>query len=176
MRDRTPIGRRRALALLLLILLVGGVLRVRFAIESPSSGRFFDEGFALQNPAKILDERTLRPAKSYYPSPVFNLPPTLLLGLSEQLYERTGDPLFAIRGEGGWAPMAYYLTRLLQTLYGLIGIWLTYRIGSRMFSRRAGLVAALALAAAPWHLHASAYFKPDALLTTCVLLDRKSVV
>jgi 4-amino-4-deoxy-L-arabinose transferase-like glycosyltransferase len=45
--------------------------------------------------------------------------------------------------------------RALPFLFGMIGLWLTWRIGNRVFGVTAGLVGALLAAISPWHLHAS---------------------
>jgi len=73
--------------------------------------------------------------------------------------------------------LAYLLSRLLQAVWGTLGIYLTYRVGRRLAGglsdpaagRRVGFLAALLVAGAPWHLRQSAIAKPDALLVLLVL-------
>lgn len=55
-------------------------------------------------------------------------------------------PLVKIFGMNAWS------VRLPSALAGILAVDLTYLIGSRLYSRRAGLWAALFLAISPWHL------------------------
>lgn len=145
-------------------------MRVWYATEAPRHGRFVDEKYSLQNIRAIVTEGTLQPASSYYPYPVFNVPPAALVAGSQALYRWTGDSRFEALREDGFGKATYLLTRLVQTLYGALGILLTYLVGRRIFSWKIGVFGALALAFMPWHIHASGYFKPDAQLVAMVLL------
>lgn len=51
-------------------------------------------------------------------------------------------------------PTPLYL-RLLPFVFGLLGVWLTWRLGRRCFGATGGLVAAALVALSPWHLYAS---------------------
>ncbi len=157
-------------ALLLVIVLLGLGLRVWYAAEALRLGRFVDEKYSFLNIRAIVCDGTLQPASSYYPYPLFNVPPAALVAGSQALHRWTGDPRFEAVKEKGYGPAAFLLTRLVQTLYGALALWLTYLIGRELFSRQAGLIGALALAFMPWHIHASGYFKPDAQLVAMVLL------
>ena len=76
-----------------------------------------------------------------------------------------------------FSPLAYLLSRLLQAVWGTLGIYLTYRVGRRMgagladpaVGRWVGLLAAVLVACAPWHVRQSAIAKPDALLFLLVV-------
>ncbi|MEE8138107.1 MAG: glycosyltransferase family 39 protein, partial [Thermoanaerobaculia bacterium] len=156
--------------LLWLIVVAGLTLGVWYAGHGLHGDRFWDERYSFLNVAAVLHHGTLRPLSSYYPSPLFFLPPSALLALSDQIYDWSGNPQFAVKDDGYFTGTAYLLCRLLQVTYGAAATVLTFLIGQRMFSRQVGLLGALAVAFLPWHIRASAYFKPDALLVMTVLL------
>ena len=157
--------------LLALILLSGLALRVVYALSEPNIARFEDEKHALDNVVGIVLDGSLRPVKNYYPSPVFNLPPSALVALSNALHRFTGDRRFlAVDDEGVCHPAAFLLCRLLMAAYGTLALWLAFLIGRRLFSARVGLLAAAMLAFTPWMIHSSGNFKPDPLLLLTVLL------
>ena len=54
--------------------------------------------------------------------------------------------------------------RLLPFLFGVLGLWLTWLIGARVFGVTAGLVAALLAALSPWHLYESGFARYYAML------------
>ncbi|MEM8962393.1 MAG: glycosyltransferase family 39 protein, partial [Acidobacteriota bacterium] len=127
---------------------------------------FWDEQYSLQNVRSLLATQTLEPASGYYPSPVFNLPPTLILWA----LQATGDPRLAIvADDGNLTANVYYVIRFTQAFFGLLGILLIHLVGRRLISPTGGLLAATTLAFMPWHIHASGYYKPDALLVFGVL-------
>lgn len=162
--------RRKASTLVLAMIAIGLGLRIWYASEALNIDRFVDEKYSLQNIRSIVTERTLEPASSYYPYPLFNLPPAALVAGSDALHRWTGAPRFEAIKPEGYGPAAFLLTRLVQALYGALAIYLLYLIGRQIFSREVGLISALALAFMPWHIHASGYFKPDAQLVAMVLL------
>jgi hypothetical protein len=129
-----------------------------------------DEKYSLLNIRAIVTEGTLAPASSYYPYPLFNVPPATLVAGSQALYRWSGEPHFEAVGPDGFGEAAFLLTRLVQALYGALALVLTFLTGRKLFSAEAGLIGALALAFMPWHIHASGYFKPDAQLVAMVLL------
>lgn len=61
--------------------------------------------------------------------------------------------------------------RSVSATAGVLSIVLTYMIGKRLFSVRAGLLAAALLAVFPLHVTCSRYLKEDSLLTFFVLLS-----
>jgi 4-amino-4-deoxy-L-arabinose transferase-like glycosyltransferase len=156
--------------LLLLIVLAGLSLRVWYASWNPGKGRFWDERYALDNVRPIVVEGSMRLGSGYYPSPVFNLPPAVLLIASDALYRATGNDRFLVHLNGEFQPTAYLLVRWLQSLYGALSLLVVFLIGRRLFSSAAGLIAAAAIAFAPYHIHSSGYFKPDSLLFLAVAL------
>jgi len=163
-------GRGPALAILLVLVVAGFGVRVWYAAEALRVDRFVDEKYSLLNVRALVTEGTLEPASSYYPYPLFNVPPGALVAGSQALYRWTGNPLFEAVREDGFGASTFLLTRLVQTLYGALALFLTYLLGREIFSRGVGILGALALAFMPWHIHASGYFKPDAQLVAMVLL------
>ena len=151
-----------------MILAAGLALRLWYGWEWPDRSRFWDEGYALENVRSILAAGTLRPAKAYYPSPVFNLPPALVIGAVATRIEESEDLLFD-PGTGRFGPWAYRICRALQALAGGLGLYMLYVLGKRLFGPAEGLLAAALMAFVPWHIHASGIFKPDALLVCGVL-------
>lgn len=170
MSPEVQVSSRRIAALLVLILLAGLALRVWWADYGLSPTRFWDERYSLEIVRPVLTEGTLEPARGYYPSPVWNLPAAAVLAVSQRAYEATGIPIFATMNESGWEGGAYLWLRLLQCLYSLGALALTFLIGRRLFSSAAGLLATLVLAGMPWHVHAAGVFKPDSLLCLTILL------
>lgn len=45
--------------------------------------------------------------------------------------------------------------RLSSAVFGILGVYLIYLLGKRLYSERVGLIAALSLAILPWHIHYS---------------------
>jgi len=117
------------LLLVLLILLAGLAIRIWYASEALRVNRFVDEKYSLLNIRAIVTEGTLEPASSYYPYPLFNVPPALLVAASDALHRWTGNPVFEAVKEEGFGPATLLLTRLIQTLYGAVALLLTFRVG-----------------------------------------------
>lgn len=157
---------------LLLALILASALGVRlwYASYRLDAGRFWDERYALQNVYAILNQGTLQPSSSYYPSPVFTLPAAAVLGASEGLHEMTGRPGFDVVWGTRLRPTGYLLVRGLQCLFGTTAVLVMFLLARTLLSRAASLVAALILAFMPWQIHASGYFKPDELLVLTTLL------
>lgn len=61
-------------------------------------------------------------------------------------------------------PVTHAGLRIVPLLFGMLGIWVTALIARRVFGPRAAIVAALLVAIAPWHLHASTYARYWSLL------------
>ena len=88
--------------------------------------------------------------------------------LSETGRDEWGEPWpILFRSYGEWkSPVYIYLlipfikiiglnawgVRLPAALFGVLTVYLTYALGTRLYSRRVGLFAALLLAVSPWHL------------------------
>lgn len=156
--------------LLTLVVLVAAALRLWYGWAWPDESRFWDEGYALENVRSILVEETLRPVKSYYPSPVFNLPPALIVEALGQRLDRADRKVFD-PASGTFGPWGYRICRSLQALAGILALLALYALGRGLFGPWVGLLAASLLAFVPWHVHASGIFKPDALLTLGVLVS-----
>ncbi|MEM8963235.1 MAG: hypothetical protein AAGD38_17250 [Acidobacteriota bacterium] len=101
---------RRELALLLLIVVCGLGLRLWYGSAFPDSSRFWDEQYSLQNVRSLLATQTLEPASGYYPSPVFNLPPTLILrqSVANRKRWRDGWPFERWIGASEWRPHVFW--------------------------------------------------------------------
>lgn len=52
-------------------------------------------------------------------------------------------------------PQTHFGLRLPALLFGVLGVWLTWVLGSRTIGDVGGLVAVLLVAISPWHMHAS---------------------
>lgn len=139
------VSRRVGLVLALLLIAVGAALRVWYASGELHIGRFEDEKYSLQNVRKIVGTLPtgvdFEPVSGYYPSPVFNLPQALALEGSQRLAERLDKPSLRTYADGGVIqPTGFLLTRLFQTLYGVLTLWLAFLVGRRLSSTFAGLL------------------------------------
>lgn len=157
-----PSERRRINPWLLLILAASFVLRLWLASSELNASRFWDEQINLSNVAGVL-EGSLRPANAFYQGLSY-FPQAALLAAVEALHRVTGWEELAIRSAQGFTPLAYFLCRLLQTLYGTLSLVATYFLGRRLFSEPAAILGVLLLSLTERHLHASVIFKPDILL------------
>lgn len=152
----------------LLLLLAGSfALRLWLASVDLHAGRFWDERLNLANVAAVL-RGSPRPANGWYQGLSY-LPQAALLALSREAHRLTGWEALAVTGAGGsgvwgFTPWAYFLCRLLQTVYGALSLLATYILGRKLFQEEVALLGAFLLAVTPRHLHASVIFKPDILL------------
>jgi hypothetical protein len=158
------------------LLLAATLLRLAYAMPHPGPERFYDERFSFQNVHAVLASGALEPANGYYATLGF-LPQTLLLAMVEgaggTIYTTEEDLPARVRPPRVgklFTPLAYRLCRGLQCLWGGLSLWLVYLLGRRLFSPGVGLLAALILACSPWHIRASAVFKPDIVLLLTGLL------
>lgn len=154
--------RRRISPWLLLILAASFVLRLWLASSELNASRFWDEQINLSNVAAVL-EGSLRPANAFYQGLSY-FPQAAILAAVEALHRATGWEELAIRSPQGFTPLAYFLCRLLQTLYGTLSLFAAYLLGRRLFSEPAAILGVLLLSLTERHLHASVIFKPDILL------------
>ena len=166
MSERPSAGQRWALAALLVWAFA---LRAWYGAHGLDDDRFWDERYALENVASILETGSLEPANGWYPG-LAHLPYAALLAELDAVHRATGDERLAVFVRRGFGPAAYLACRLVQALLGVATLALTYRIGRRLFSPGVGLLAAFLLAVMPMHLRLSAYYKPDILLLACALL------
>ena len=159
----------RGLSLALLVLLAWSfALRVWLGTPDLTSNRFWDERYGIANIQALLVDGTIRPANGFHPGLSY-LPQAALLAGSEALHRLTGAPVFAVFQGEEMTPTGYFLCRFLQAVLGTLSIWLTFRIGRRIFSPGVGLLAAFLLAVIPWHLRQSVIYKPDILLVAVAL-------
>ncbi len=154
-----------------LILAAGLALRLWYGSFGLRLDRFEDEKHSWPNVQSILETGTLAPVKSYYPYPLFNVPPAALIAIAEKLSSSIGDePWTAVTADGTVSPRALFLSRVWPIVYGVLAIFLTFLIGRRVFSPGAGLIGALLLAFSPQAIHSSGYFKPDSQLLCMTLV------
>lgn len=157
-----PSERRRINPWLLLILTASFVLRLWLASSELNASRFWDEQINLSNVSGVFGG-SLRPANGFYQGLSY-LPQAALLYMVDGLHRGTGWEDLAIRTEAGFTPLAYFLCRLLQTLYGTLSLWAAYLLGRRLFAEPVAILGVLLLSLTERHLHASVIFKPDILL------------
>jgi hypothetical protein len=151
-------------------------VRLWFAATGLDAGRFVDERYILDNVRSFLATGSLRPVHLYYPG-LGNLLHSLLLGAADALARWTGRGGEAIlRADGQFTPTAYLLSRGLQACAGVLTLYWTYRIGRRLLSPRAGLLAALILAAVPLHVRQSVVVKPDILMLLGLLIATEATL
>jgi 4-amino-4-deoxy-L-arabinose transferase-like glycosyltransferase len=166
--DKPLVATRVALGL---ILAAGLALRLWYGGFGLRLDRFEDEQHSWPNVQSILETGNLAPVKSYYPYPLFNVPPAALIAIAEKLSSSIGDePWTAVTADGTVSPRALFLSRVWPIAYGTLAIFLTFLIGQRVFSTKAGLIGALLLAFSPQAIHSSGYFKPDSQLLCMTLL------
>jgi hypothetical protein len=165
----TDLTRSRGLSIALFALLAWSLaLRVWLGTPNPTGTRFYDERYAVDNGHALLVEGTIRPQNGCHPGMSY-LPQTAVLAVSQGLHRLTGKPVFAPYQEHRMTPTGYLISRSLQAIFGVLSVYLTYRIGRQVFSARVGLLAAFLLAVVPWHLRQSAINKPDILLLAASL-------
>ena len=153
------------------ILVAGLTLRLWYGSFGLRMSRFEDEKHSWPNVQSILETGTLAPKKTYYPYPLFNVPPAALIAAAEELSSATEkQPWKAVTADGTVTPRALFLCRAGPIFYGTLSILLTFLVGQRVFSTRAGLIGALLLAFSPQAIHSSGYFKPDSQLLCMTLL------
>ncbi|HEX7090794.1 MAG TPA: glycosyltransferase family 39 protein [Longimicrobiales bacterium] len=63
-----------------------------------------------------------------------------------------------------WVPPNHVGMRLLPLLFGILGIYVTWKLGAELFGRLGAIAAALWVALAPWHLHVSGMARYGSLL------------
>jgi hypothetical protein len=70
-----------------------------------------------------------------------------------------------------WATMSrfYLLGRIISAVFDILTVWVAYRLGSKVFDRRTGLLTAALLSFAVLHIQMSHFFTVDTLLTMVVL-------
>lgn len=172
MSDSPPSpSNRRAVPLLLALLLASFAFRVWDGAQGLNSARYFDERFALRNAVATARHGDFRPRNAYYLS-LSSLPQAALLAASQGLHRLTGIPALAVFGKGpsGVTPTGYLLCRGLNAVFGTLCLLLVFLIGRRLYSPGVGLLAAAILGAFPKHILASAIFKPDILVVLLTLL------
>lgn len=164
-------GRSRALVFALtLVILASLALNLWYASAGLDGGRHWDERFSLANVRKLMMTGWIRPANGWYQSLSY-LPQTALLATSEALHRWTGvERLAVVDADWTFTSTAYFLSRLLQTLYGATCLLMVFLVGRRLWSPVTGILGAFFLAVVPWFVQTSSIYKPDILVMLCGLL------
>ena len=167
-------------ALLLLILVAAFLFRAWFGHFDPSSRRFFDERYALENVGKLLRTGEPRPANGYHPTLSY-LPQVALQGALQAAAELSGEkrlaPLapyavFEYHNRPDRYPFtktAFLAGRWMQALLGTLAVALAFALGRLLGGPATGLVAATLVAAAPQLVRRSVIINEDAILAATVL-------
>ncbi len=170
-----PAAGRLDVCLLAALLTWAFALRLWYARTGLDNTRFADEFFTLANVQSFFAEGSLRPVNLFYPA-LSNLVHSLLLGGVDALARWTGRGGETILHDGLFTPRAYFISRTFQSGIGVLTLYWTYRIGRRLLSPRAGLLAALVLAAVPLHMRQSVVIKPDILMLLGLLIATEATV
>lgn len=171
---RRPARARHRVALALILAFHAGLAFWMAALRGSYDIYFYDEKFNLENVVAIVQNHRLEPANGWY-SLLSYLPQALVGVAMEELHQSTGKPwLQAIDPQGQPPLVATYnlalAARLVGIVYGCLTLWLVFRLGMRLFSPAAGLLASAALAVSPWMIRTSVEFKPDSLLLLATVL------
>ena len=131
-----------------------------------------DEPFFLMFGLKLLENQTLNPGWFGHPGTTT----IYLISLCTAAVYATGSLI------GSWSNAAEFVAaiyaqpeiimvpqRVTIAIPGLISVWLTWRIGQRIHSATAGLVAAAILALSPLHVELSQLVRTDVQMTMWVL-------
>jgi hypothetical protein len=154
---------------LAVLLLWSGAVRVWMASEGLESGHYWDERYSVKNVRAILEAGTLEPVNYYYPSLSY-LPQAAVLAVVEGVSRLASEDGFSFFAGGGFHPSGYRIARLIQVVYSLGTLVLTFLLGRRLLSAPAGLIAAILLAVSPQHVRLSTMWKPDITLLLAILL------
>lgn len=143
---------RRGRLILVVILLVGGALRLADLRVSPP-GLNQDEAVNAWDAYSMLKTGMDHHGQSW---PIFYT--RAFGGHSSTLYLYYLSPFIAVGGLNIWT------VRFASAVGGILSLLLVYIVGKRLFGRRVGLVAAGLLAVNPWHLQQSRWAHEVAIL------------
>ncbi|HWZ85777.1 MAG TPA: glycosyltransferase family 39 protein, partial [Thermoanaerobaculia bacterium] len=161
----TSLPRGRARAVLLALLVLGGIFRFQ--------GLNWDDGHHLHPDERFIsmvEEKIAFPASAgaYFDSSHSSLNPynrgegSFVYGSFPMVLAKTVAPLFGRRGYDG----TYLIGRALSGLFDLLTVWLVYRITRRFTQRRAALLAAGLMAFCVLGIQLSHFWAVDTTLTT----------
>jgi hypothetical protein len=163
----SSVGRARAIALLAVITIAGGVLRFyNLAWGAPYFHFHIDEHFVFMGAdllRKSMRDAALSP-KFFMYSPL----PMYLLNIVRAIYEAVGHPLNLTVPQDEVTYMV--LGRGISAAFGTATIPLVYAIGARLLNRKAGLLAAAFLAVSVLHVRDSHFFAVDVTMVFFVVL------
>ncbi len=132
-----------------------------------------DEPLFVLNAVKLIHDHTLNPGWFGHPgtTTLYGLAVVDLVvfatGLASGRWVDAASFAHAIYGNAAliWLP-----NRVFILLCGMLCVWLTYRLGRRLFGPATGLVAALLLALDPLHIKYSQIIRTDVQATDFILL------
>lgn len=155
------LDRRRALGLLLLILVLAGLLRIVGSDWGGGNSLHPDERFlAMVATSLEPNERML----DYFDTPTSTLNPENVGSRPSFVYGTYPVILVRLLGEAvGWTGMGELRTmgRFVSVVWDLLTIIMVYLLGVRLADRRTGLLAAFFLAVTVMHIQQSHYFTVD---------------
>jgi YYY domain-containing protein len=161
----TRLSRERARAILLGLLLAGGILRFQGLNWDDGHHLHPDERFISMVEEKLAFPKT---AAEYFDSRHSSLNPynrgegSFVYGTLPMTMARTVAPLFGRRGYDG----TYIIGRALSGFFDLITVWLVYRLTRRFAHRRASLLAAGLSAFCVLGIQLSHFWAVDTFLAT----------
>jgi hypothetical protein len=151
------LNQKRALGLAVLVLLLGSALRMVALEQSPP-------GFSLDEACESYDAYSLwHTGRDQHG--VFL--PTVMRSFGDY---RMPLFMYSMAPVVGMAGLSVTTARLTAAFWSILAIAATYWVGTQMFGRLAGLVAALFLAISPWHVSLSRIaYDPNAALLPAAL-------
>lgn len=159
------------LLLIIIIAATGRLHNIDFGLPSLWDD---DEPFFLMFGLKLLKNQAINPGWFGHPGTttiyLIALTTAGTYGLGNLFGSWTGTHEFiaAIYGDPA---LIMVPQRVMIVIPSLISVWLTYRIGDRIYSARAGLLAAAILALSPLHIELSQLVRTDVQMTMWVMLS-----
>lgn len=147
---------------LVLLLVAASALDLWYAWFWADAGRFYDEQYNAGNVVALVSGRAPEGMNGFYP-PVTWAPQAAILAAAERLAPLVGVS-FAASQDGRLTPAGLRVARGSYVLMGAATLFALFLLAGRLFDLGTALAATALLAVTPWHLHASAVFKPDAPL------------
>lgn len=165
-----PVDRRVAALLIVVLALIVRLATVRFGLPALNDP---DELMFELGAMRMLREGTLDPGWFGHPATttMYVLAVTnagvYLIGTLLGLFNTPAEFVEALYQNPAWAILP---GRVAMTLFAAGTVWMTWRIGTRLFGARAGLFAALLLAIDPLHVTWSQIIRSDGMACFFMLL------
>lgn len=147
---------------LVLLLVAATALDFWYAFFWADEGRFYDEQYNVRNVSALVSGQAPQGMNGFYPAVTW-APQAALLAVAERLAPIVGASFAGAQGEH-LTPAGLRVARGSHVLMGTATLFALFLLAGRLFDRSTALAATALLAVSPWHLHASAVFKPDAPL------------